>query len=140
PACAAGARSRRRSSSSGRAPCGSSPRGTGTSRGRSTAGAPGPDAPRTRPSPPTAAATSPRPPAGRTARPRPPPRGSLRLLRLLLHAEHGGDVIEDSVHERGRVFAPEAPRDLDRLVDGDRRRDLRSREQLVGAEAQQRKV
>src|SRR5213078_5372770 len=140
PPCAAGARSRRRSNSCARGPCGCARRGTGTSRARSRRARPARRAPRRPAPPPSGAATSPRPPAGRSGPAPPPAPSSLRALRLLLDAEHLGDVVEHAVHEGGRVLAPEAARDLDRFVDGDRGGDVGPRQELAGGEAEQAQV
>ena len=128
PPCGAGARSRRRSCSCGRAPCGCRPTGTGTSRARSTAARPDRRRRRRR-----ARSSQRRCHFSSTAC------GSYRgaALRLapLRRALATGrarptcarDVVEHAVHERRRFLAAEPARDLDRLVQRDRRRDLRPR-------------
>jgi hypothetical protein len=50
------------------------------------------------------------------------------LRPFLLGADLGRDVIEHAVHERRRVVAAEALRDLDRLVDRHARRHVVARQ------------
>src|SRR5262245_23524038 len=103
---------------------------TGTSRARSRRAARAWGARRTSAGRPSVAATSPRPPPDRSAPPPPRPPCSLSGPGAALGPDHGRDRVEHAVDEGRRVLAAEAPRDLDRLVDGDRGRDLRVREEL----------